>query len=200
MDELSTRPNPGENQRHGTLWTVKQWKRLAHYMMYVQSAAFFDTLSRELLMLIPTGRSEDIRLALRRREQREMKSKKSNVANFLEVQWVRGKTLPRSNRGTPWKKAPNDCDHPPNAIQKGGNAVMLYARCELCGNRWQRISLANVARDSEAIPDNRTVLASAGKRLAEIERHFCPHGHGSMMMQATPQQSLYWECSTCSTT
>ena len=28
----------------------------------------------------------------------------------------------------------------------------------------------------------------------------CPHGHGSMMMQATPQQSLYRECSTCSTT
>ena len=31
-------------------------------------------------------------------------------------------------------------------------------------------------------------------------RTFCPHGHGSMMMQATPQQSLCWECSTCSTT
>ena len=47
--------------------------------------------------------------------------------------------------------------------------------------------------------DNRTVLAS-GKRPVEIERPFCPHGHGSMMMQATPEQSLYWECSTCSTT
>ena len=33
----------------------------------------------------------------------------------------------------------------------------------------------------------------------EIERPFCPHGHGNMMMHATPQQSLYWECSTCST-
>ena len=55
----------------------------AHYMMYVRYAAFFDTLSRELQMLIPTERSEDIRLALRRREQQEMKNKKSNVANFL---------------------------------------------------------------------------------------------------------------------
>ena len=125
--------SPGETQRHGILRTVKQWKRLAQYMLYVQCAAFFDTLSRELLMIIHTGRSEDILLALRRREQREMQNKKSNVANFLEVQWVRGKTLPRGNRRTPWKKAPNDCDHPspplsPTAIQIGDNAVMYYER------------------------------------------------------------------------
>ena len=87
----------GETQRHGTLWTIKQWKRLAHYMVYVRCAAFFDTLSREFLMLIPMGRSEDIRLALRRREQREMKDKKSNIANLLEAPWVRGKALPRGN-------------------------------------------------------------------------------------------------------
>ena len=72
--------SPGEAERHGTLWTIKQWKRLAHYTVYVRCAAFFDM-----------GRSEDIRLALRRREQREMKDKKSNIANFLEAQWVRGK-------------------------------------------------------------------------------------------------------------
>ena len=54
-------------------WTIKQWKRLAHYMVYLRCAAFFDTLSLEFLMLIPMGRSEDIWLALRRREQREMK-------------------------------------------------------------------------------------------------------------------------------
>ena len=29
-----------------------------------------------------------------------------------------------------------DYDHPPTAIQKGGNAVMCYERCEMCGNRW----------------------------------------------------------------
>ena len=45
--------SPGESQRHGTLWAVKQWKRLAHYMLYVRCATFFDTLSREFLMLIP---------------------------------------------------------------------------------------------------------------------------------------------------
>ena len=128
--------SPRETQRHGTLWTIKQWKPLAHYMVYVRCAALFDTLSREFLMLIPMGRSEDIPLALRRREQRETKDKKSNAANFLEAQWMRGKVLPRGNRGTPWKKAPNDCDHPPTAIQKGGNAVTYYERCELCGNRW----------------------------------------------------------------
>ena len=53
-----------------------------------------------------------------------MNNKKSNVANLLESQWVRGKAQPRSNRGTLWKKAPAECDHPPNAIQKGGNAAM----------------------------------------------------------------------------
>ena len=53
-----------------------------------------------------------------------MKNEKSNVANLLEAQGVRGKALPRSNRGTPWKKALAECDHPPNAIQKGGNAAM----------------------------------------------------------------------------
>ena len=49
-------------------------------------ARFLQTPSREFLMLIPMGRSEDIRLALRRREQREMKNKKSiNVAKLLEA-------------------------------------------------------------------------------------------------------------------
>ena len=91
----------------------------------------------------------DIQLASRRRGQREMKHKKSNVANLLEALWVRGKALPRGNRGTPWNKAPNDCDHPPSAIQKGGNAAMYHERCELCGNRRQRIPLTMVARLSE---------------------------------------------------
>ena len=81
-----------------------------------------------------------------------------------------------------------------------GNSVMYYERCEMCGNRWQRIHLTMVARDPETKLNNRTVLTSTGKRPVEIERPFCPHGHGSMMMQATPQQSLHWECSTCSTT
>ena len=102
------------------------------------------------------------------RRQREMKDKKSNVANHLEAQWVRGKALPRGSRGTPWKKAPNDCDHPPNAIQKGGNAVMYYERCEMCGNRWQRIPLTMAARDPETKLNNRTVLASTGKRPVKI--------------------------------
>ena len=39
--------SPGEIQRHGTLWTIELWKRLAHHMVYVRCAAFFDTLSRE---------------------------------------------------------------------------------------------------------------------------------------------------------
>ena len=78
---------------------------------------------------------------------------------------------------------------------------MIYCeQCEICGHRWQRLPLTMVERDPETKLNNRTVLASTGKRPVEIERSFCPHGHGSAMMQATPQQSLYWECSTCSTT
>ena len=75
-------------------------------------------------------------------------------------------------------------------------------RCDvlrMCGNRLQRTHLTMVARDPETKLNNRTVLASTGKRPVEIERPFCPHGPGSVTMQATPQQSLYWECSTCST-
>ena len=46
-----------------------------HYMLYV-SAAVFDTVTRELLTLIPVGRPEDNQLASRRREQREMRNRK----------------------------------------------------------------------------------------------------------------------------
>ena len=76
---------------------------------------------------------------------------------------------------------------------------MYYERCEMCGNRWQRILLTMVARDPEMKVNNRTVLASTGKRQVEIERLSCPYGHGSMMTHVTPQQNLYWECSKCST-
>ena len=199
--------SPGEAQRHGTLWTMKHWKRLAHNMVYVRCATFFDTLSREFLMLILVGRSEDIRLALPRREQRETKDKKSNVANFLDAQWVRGKALSRGHRGTPWEKAPNDCDHPPNAVQKGGNAVMCCERCEMCGNRCQRIPLTMVARDPETKLNNRAVLASAGQRPVEIERPFCPHGYGNATAEPPLEMLDVWyhlrtqpgrvRCSTC---
>ena len=108
---------------------------------------------------------------------------------FWRLSGARGKALPRGNPGTPWKKAPNDCDHPPNAFQKGGNAVMYYERCEMCGNRWQRILLM-AARDPETKLNNRTVLASTGNRMVEIERSFCPHGHGSMMMHAAAESLL----------
>ena len=43
------------DQRHGTLWTIKQWKRLAHHMLYVRCAAFFDTLSSGISDVDPDG-------------------------------------------------------------------------------------------------------------------------------------------------
>ena len=57
---------------------------------------------------------------------------------------------------------------------------MYHERCEMCGNRWQRIPLTLVARDPETKLNNRTVLASTGRRPVEIERPSCPHGHGSI--------------------
>ena len=39
--------SPGDPQRQGTLWAIRQWKRLADYMLYVRCAAFFDTLGRK---------------------------------------------------------------------------------------------------------------------------------------------------------
>ena len=107
-----------QGDQHGTSRTIKQWERLTHYMLYVRCAAFFDILAREFLAFIPLGRPDDIQFASRRQGQREMKKKRSNVANLLETQWVRGKASPKSNWGTPWEKAPNECEHPPSAIQK----------------------------------------------------------------------------------
>ena len=90
---------------------------------------------------------------------------------------------------------PTDC-YP----EERGNTVMCYEQCEMCGNRWYRIHQTMVERNPEMKLNNRTLLAHPGKRPAEIECLFCPHGHGSTMIQATPLQSLHWECSTSNTT
>ena len=90
--------SPGETHRHGTLWTIKQWKRLAHHVV----RAMCDTLrhtSSGISDVDPHGTA------------REMKHKKSNVANLLEAQWMRGKALPRGNWRIPWKKAPTAIIH-----------------------------------------------------------------------------------------
>ena len=39
---------------------------------------------------------------------------------------------------------------------------MNNERCEMCGNRWQRIPLTMVARDSKTTLNNRTVLSLTG--------------------------------------
>ena len=146
-------------------------------MLYVRCAAFFDTLFREFLMLIPMGRLEDIWLAMRRREQREMKNKKSGVANLLEAQWCAAK---------PYREATGG----PRGRRRRTTAIIHRLRSR------REATMRCAANDAL---NNRTVLASTGKRQVEIERPFGPHGHGSMTMQVPPQQSLHWECSTCST-
>ena len=54
----------------------------------------------------------------RRRTRRAM------LRTFWRLSGCAAKPYREANWGTPWKKAPNDCDHPPTAIQKGGNAAM----------------------------------------------------------------------------
>ena len=62
-------------------------------------------------------------------------------------------------------------DHPPNAIQKK-ISVIYYKLWKICWNRWQRIPMTMVARDSKTTLNNRTVLSSTQKRPIEIERSF----------------------------
>ena len=167
-----------EAQRHGTLWTIKPWKRLAHYMLYGRCAAFFDdphgTIRGHPACTATTGATRD--------EEQEEQSCESSAGSVGARQ-----SLKERQPGNPVEEGAERLRSPPTAIQKGGNAAMYYGRCEMCGNRWQRIPLTIVARDAETTLNNRTVLASTGKRPVEIERPFCPHGHGSVMMQATPQ-------------
>ena len=77
--------SPVEARGHGKLWMVKKWKRTTHYSPYAPRAAYVDTLSRELMMLITMGRPEVIQQAWRRRGQQEFKNKKRNVANIPEA-------------------------------------------------------------------------------------------------------------------
>ena len=62
-----------------------------------------------------------------------MRNNRSLVANLPDDKWVRSKDVPRGTRLTPWDKLPNDCNNPPCATQKGGNAVMYYERESFVG-------------------------------------------------------------------
>ena len=171
-------------QRHGVfqnherdIWTSSQCdpvperlNGLAHYMVYVRCAALFDTLSREFLLLITMGRSEDIRLALRRREEQ----------------------CCQSSGGTVGARQSLTERQPGNPVEEGAERLRpsnecfseRRQRCDVLGTMrdvWESVathSLTMAARDPETKLDNRSVLASTGKRPVEIERPFCPHGHG----------------------
>ena len=161
------------SQCHQSRGDSTVWNTVDDYMLYVRCAAFFDTLSREFLMLITTGRSEDIRLALRRREQRDEEQEEQCCESSGGSVGAQKKALPRGNRGTPWKKAPNDCDQSTDCYLRQHCDVVRTMRD--VRESVQRIPLTMVERDPETMLTNRTVLASTGKRPVEIERPFCPH-------------------------
>ena len=184
--------SPGETQRHGILWTVKQWSRLAHHMMYVRCAAFFDTLSRELLMLIPTGRSEDIRLALRRREQRD-EEQAEQCCEFSGGPLGSRQSLTERQPGNPVEEGAERLRSSPDRDPEGRQRRDVV--------RTTRDVLESVAAEGSRGDSEQSHNACVCREATCRDRTpLCRHGHGSMMMQATPQQSLYWECLTCSTT
>ena len=179
-----------EIPRHGTLWTIKQWERLSHYMLYVRCAAFFDALAREFLTLIPVGRPEDIQLASRRREQREMKNKKSNVANLLEAQpSLTDRQLGNSvGEGTERLRSPTERD--PEGRQRGD---VLRAMRVL----WEPVAAHSPDHFDAGFRDGAKEPRSALTRRDTTSRDrtvFLPAR--ARVMQDTPQQNLFWECST----
>ena len=189
MDELSRRPVLGDSTAWNTVddQTVETPRTqhdvramrgiLRHPVSGISDVDPHRTIRGHLACIATTGATRD-------EEQEDQCCEPSGGSAGAR------QSLTERQPGTPWKKAPNDCDHPPTAIQKGGNAALYYEGCEMCGNRWQRIPLIMMARDPETT-------------LAEQSHSACVHREAtgrSMMMQTTPQQSLHLECSTCSAT
>ena len=97
-----------------------------------------------------------------------------------------------------------------NPVEEGAERLRSSTDCDPEGR--QRCDVLRPMRDVwESVAAHSPDHGSTGSRdEAEQSHSACVHreatgrdrtdGHGSMMMQATPQQSLYTECSTCSTT
>ena len=77
----------GDETRHGSVRKTRQWARHARYLMFVGMAAFYDTLTMEILALLPSSDPEEAEPLVRKREQRE---KQSNIAKLPATQWTRG--------------------------------------------------------------------------------------------------------------
>ena len=69
----------GETQRHGTLWTIKQWKRLAHLYAVRAMCAILRHTGSKISDVDPHGttRGHPACIAVRRLEQREEEQKES---------------------------------------------------------------------------------------------------------------------------
>ena len=106
---------------------------------------------------------------------------------------MHGKSLPRGTRATPWKGCQTIATTQREGLQRDDVQRAMPALRESVAARSVTIS----TQTSEMPRNNRTAFASTFKRPVEIQRPSCPHGHGSMVMQVTPQQSLGWECTTC---
>ena len=92
-----------ETQRRGTLWKIRQWKRLAphgvramrgilrHPVSGISDVDPHGTIRGHPACIATTGATRD--------EGQEKQCCESSGG-----QWVRGKALPRGNRGTEWKR------------------------------------------------------------------------------------------------
>ena len=161
-------------------------------MLHVQCAAVFDTLARDFLALIPVERLEDSQLASRRQEQRETRNNSRQSSRGLAKR-CREESGEHPGRSCNRLNPPTERD--PEGRQCCDVQETVPTLCELVSVRPSDHFDACFGDDA-----NRTAFTSARKRPAENERSFCPPGHGSMVMQVTPQQSLCWECSTYRTT
>ena len=168
--------NAGDRTGHGSVWKTRQWAGLTRYLMFVGMAAFYNTLTMELLVPLPSGDPKETKALVRKREERK---KQSNIANLPATRCAMRKPSPRGKITRPRKLEPAACSHPEHSIQRGGSAKMYYERCQDCGSRWQRLPIAITLDNSQP------AHTSTGKKTIKMETPFCPNGHGGMSMQVT---------------
>ena len=75
---------------------------------------FYDTLSMELLALIPTGNLKEFKAVSHKLDRRE---KQSLISNLPATQWIWRQPLSRGKISKPWPREPAAC-HPPSILYR----------------------------------------------------------------------------------
>ena len=83
-----------DETRRGSTWRIQQSERVIRHIMFVGLSALHDTLSMELLTLIPIGSPKEFRAASHRPDRQEIETL---IANLPATPWIRGQPPPRGN-------------------------------------------------------------------------------------------------------